>query len=151
MICGSADGRYFGPYIVVPGVDGPIHARRKIQTDAIYGSRFYQTTNGWMTGEAFVFFVMEFDRYVTRKAIERPVLLIIDGYSAHLNYKAVRFCKDHDIILYLLLPNATQAIQPMDRSVMGPLKSNWSKVVEEYLRKHNWHAPVCATKMCKKV
>ena len=149
MVCGSADGTFFGPFIIVPGVDGPVHPRRKIATNAIYGSRFYQTTSGWMTGEAFVFFVMEFDRYLTRKNIERPVLLIVDGWKAHLNHKAVRFCKEHDIELYLLLPNATQVAQPMDRSVMEPLKAHWGNVLEEHQRKHNWSAFVSIKNLIK--
>ena len=63
-----------------------------------------------------------------------PVLFLVDGHKSHISYEVAMFCKENDIILYSLLPNATHILQPADVSVFKPIKSAWKKIVSDWLK-----------------
>ena len=56
------------------------------------------------------------------KANGRKRLLICDGHDSHISAPVVRYCIDHDIILFLLLPHSSHLLQPLDVGVFSPLK-----------------------------
>jgi hypothetical protein len=60
------------------------------------------------------------------KANGRKRLLLCDGHDSHISAQFARFCMDHDIILFLLLPHSSHLLQPLDVSIFGPLKSAMS-------------------------
>ena len=56
------------------------------------------------------------------KANGRKRLLLCDGHDSHISAQFVRFCIDHDIVLFLLLPHSSHLLQPLDVGVFSPLK-----------------------------
>ena len=54
--------------------------------------------SGWMTGENFYKSLVHFQSFV-KSSKEKPVLLILDNHSSHLDYRAVTFAKDNGIVL----------------------------------------------------
>ena len=131
VCCGSADGRVWGPMTIVPGAEGNLNTRRNIQ-QAIHRSTFFQTQTGWMNAVAFCKWIRDFDLWLRIEDVQRPVVLILDGFKSHLNHRACRFAKEQGIIIYMLLSNSTQSLQPLDRSCMKPLKEKWSEVLKEF-------------------
>ena len=61
--------------------------------------------------------------------IPKPVILFLDGHSSHLGLEASKYCRDHQIILYCFLPNATHILQPFDVGIFSPLKDSWAAAV----------------------
>ena len=57
------------------------------------------------------------------------MILFLDGHSSHLGLKASKYCRDHQIILYCFLPNATHILQPFDAGIFSPLKDSWAAAV----------------------
>ena len=57
-----------------------------------------------------------------RSSKEKPVLLILDNHSSHLDYRAVTFAKDNGIVLLTLPPHCSHVLQPLDVTVFGSFK-----------------------------
>lgn len=98
---------------------------------------FNNTETGWMKGDAFYYFVTEhlYPRWLEMKA-EFPIVLVVDGYSSHKNTQLFVWCKEHDVILLLLYPNATHILQVLDVAIFGPLKLKYSEFYEEWKLLH---------------
>lgn len=90
---------------------------------------FNHTQCGWMKGDSFYFFVTEhlYPRWIELKS-EFPVVLVIDGYSAHKSSKLFIWCKQHDVILLLLYPNSTHILQVLDIGIFAPLKTKYEEL-----------------------
>ena len=67
---------------------------------------------------------------------EIPVLLTLDNHTSHLDYQAVTFAKEHDIILLTFPPHYSHALQPCDVTVFGPLKRACGKSQNVWLHLH---------------
>lgn len=97
-----------------------------------------RTDSGWMTSEAFYEYVAnQFEPFLTKENITRPVALFLDGHVSHLSLPVCEFCKEKNIILIALLPSATHALQPMDVAVFHSLKNAWSKAVHTWRMENN--------------
>jgi len=59
-------------------------------------------------------------------------LLIVDGYSSHVNLRFSEFCDAHNIICFCLPAHSTHLLQPLDVGLFGPLQKYYGKVVEYY-------------------
>jgi hypothetical protein len=57
------------------------------------------------------------------------VLLFVDNHKAHINSANVDLAKELNIELFGLPPNTTNATQPLDVGVFGPVKMEWRKVL----------------------
>lgn len=86
---------------------------------------------GWMTADSFYQYVStKFYPWLVNNNIEFPVVLYVDGLTSHMTLALSQFCKEKQIELIALYPNATHIIQPLDVAVFHPLKSKWKKVVD---------------------
>lgn len=92
-----------------------------------------KNNRGWMTGATFLEYLENnFKPYLLREEIKLPVALFLDNHSSHLTDEVTAFCKQNEILLLPLLPNATHIMQPLDVAVFKPLKSLW------YRRATSW-------------
>lgn len=98
---------------------------------------FNNTESGWMKGDAFYFYVTEhlYPRWIKMET-EFPIVLVVDGYSAHKNTALFTWCKEHNVILLLLYPNATHILQVLDIGIFGPLKLKYSDFYQEWKMLH---------------
>ena len=71
--------------------------------------------------------------YVTRKRIQRPVLLLIDEATCHLCLKMTKLCQKHGIFPILFRPNTTHLNQGLDLTFFAPIKAGL-KIAQEM-----WH------------
>jgi len=60
-----------------------------------------------MDSELFIAFLQHFDQFVCDNAIAKPVVSYVDGHSTHMSLEVAKYCHDHGIVLYSILPNAT--------------------------------------------
>ncbi|KAJ8933685.1 hypothetical protein NQ318_011461 [Aromia moschata] len=77
--------------------------------------------SGWMTAEEFYIFMKHFVSNV-RPSVEKPVLLLLDNHESHTAYNTVKYAKDNEVVLLSFPPHCSHRLQPLDRSVYGPLK-----------------------------
>ena len=130
MYCGSASGQMMPPFFVYPE---PRPRGYNPLTGAQEGSDIAYTRKGWMDAATFSLFIDHFDKYAGEA---RPVLLLIDSVSSHVNCSVFEKAKEKGIELYRIVPNATHLMQPLDKGVFGPLKTKWHLVARKHEREN---------------
>ena len=128
--CANAAGDFMPPYLVYLGQLMTVRMGYENFRDAIYT----QMENGWMDTDCFFEFICYFDSFVTKLGIRRPVILWVDGHVSHIGAETARFCHVNNIILFVLLGNATFIIQPFDIGIFSKLKQAWVKAVRNYTK-----------------
>ena len=128
MFCCSAAGVIMPPFLVYPR---PKPAGCNPLNGALPGTVIEYTKKGWMDALTFVRFIDHFDQHA---GTERPVLLILDSVSSHVDMAAFSRAAEKGIELYRLVPNATHLMQPLDKGVFGALKTKWHQVTRRHTR-----------------
>lgn len=86
-----------------------------------------------MTAETFYEYVTNvYYPWLVKNKIQFPIVLFVDGHSSYFTMHLSTFCRDKDIVLITLYPNATHILQPLDVGFFRPLKASWEKTV------HRW-------------
>ncbi|KAK9679826.1 DDE superfamily endonuclease [Popillia japonica] len=68
---------------------------------------------------------------------EDPVLLILDGHNSHTrNLEFLKLAKANYVTVLSLPPHTSHKMQPLDKSVMGPLKTFYSEEIRKFMRQH---------------
>jgi DDE superfamily endonuclease len=91
--------------------------------------------SGWMQEEDFLIFLQHFVSHV-RPSKSSPALLIMDNHSSHVNVKVIDYCKNHGIILLTFPPHCSHKLQPLDRSLFGPLKRYYNMESDCWMKSH---------------
>ena len=81
------------------------------------------TSRGSMTTETFVNWLT----YVSPYKFAGSCLLVFDGATSHLDHSTVKAADRHDITLLCLPTQTIHKLQPMDKSVFGPLENIWNE------------------------
>ena len=136
LIASSAAGHFIPPMIVYPGVQ----PRTQLCDDfhaTLQQGLFRNPPSSWMDSDLFVSWLENgFMKGIKERGVMLPVLLLIDGAKSHLSIQASEFCHKNDIILYVLFPNATHLIQPMDLVLMNSIKTVYKEEVRIWLQKN---------------
>ena len=91
------------------------------------------TSSGWMEPETFLLFMKHFVKTV-KVNIEHPVLLLLDNHYFHLATDVLDHCKDNGVVLLSFPPHCSHKLQPLDRTVFGPLKKIWGPEQQTWMR-----------------
>ena len=126
LVAASAAGSVIPPMHIFPGV----RLRYDPLAGAVDGSYLGRSDNGWMQTHLFYGWVA--NHFVTHIPPERPVLLLVDGHTTHIDLYISKFCKENGILLYCLLPHSSHITQPLDVGFFGALKLNWKKACDKY-------------------
>ncbi|XP_062556481.1 uncharacterized protein LOC134221293 [Armigeres subalbatus] len=127
MFCGNATGNMIPPYVVFKSEclwdswtqNGP------------KGTRFNRTSSGWFDEHVFEdWFNMLFLPAI--RHLERPVALIGDNLSSHINPAVIKKCQEENIKFICLPPNTTHLTQPLDVAFFGPMKREWRKILSTW-------------------
>jgi len=137
----NAFGEYPPPMIIFPG-----ERIRDVGLSEFPDTIYSTTPNGWMDSAAFLEYVKQIDAIVDNKGIRKPIILFVDGHSAHICLETSQYCKDRNIILYCLLPNATHLLQAANIGLFAPLKSSWVPAVKAWQMENVgmavWYVPL---------
>ena len=117
---GNATGNFVPPMLVFPRKKFKNHFIR----DGRNGCMGAATSSGWMEPETFLLFMKYFVKTV-KVNIEHPVLLLLDNHHFHLAIDVLDCCKDNGVVLLSFPPHSSHKLQPLDRTVFGPLKKIW--------------------------
>ena len=100
--------------------------------------QYRNNKTAWMTGEIFKEWLSAFKVHVLRDDPHRKVLLLLDGFSAHLSgLREWQEKSGHPGIRVEFLPgNATSLYQPMDQGIIRNLKLYYRKQLLENMVHH---------------
>lgn len=129
MYCANAEGAVLPPFCVYPG---PKPTAYDPLNGATRGTVIHYTRKGWMDSNTFSAFIDHFDENVSKA--DRPVVLLIDSVSSHINMDIFTKAATKQIEIYRLVPNATHLLQPLDKGVFGPFKMEWYTTVRKNTR-----------------
>lgn len=125
----SAGGVCMPPFYVFP--------RKKFRNDFLaaagIGADGAANPSGWMKGEQFLKYLAHFKRYA-RPSLESPALLILDNHESHMTIAGLDFCKENGIIVLSLPPHTSHKLQPLDRTVFGPIKKFFNAACDNWMR-----------------
>ncbi|GBN33653.1 hypothetical protein AVEN_250683-1 [Araneus ventricosus] len=114
----NATGNSVPPYFIFPRKKYPAHFVR----DGPFGCDGDAHPSGWMTESSFLKYMKHFVCNV-KCSKENPCLVLIDNHNSHLSSDVLDYCKNHGITLLSFPPHCSHRLQPLDRSVNGPLKN----------------------------
>ena len=133
LACASASGHTIPPMRdmhVFPGVRfsyNPLEG-------SVDGAFFGKSDNGWITQELFNGWLTK--HFVRCIPPERPICLLVDGHSSHIDLETSKSCRDNNIYLYCLPPHSSHITQPLDVGFFSPLKVAWKREVMNYNSEH---------------
>jgi len=71
-----------------------------------------------------------------QRGTERPVVLVLDGHFAHLNYKTLAFAVSVKIEIFTLPSHTSHFTQPLDTLVFRALKKGYEDSVKAFPLRH---------------
>ena len=129
----AASGGFVNPLVIYPGSQPKFNLNSARADDYSLG----KSPNGWINSEVFFTWLSSVFYNEIKDTVEFPILIFLDGHTAHINIAVSDFCRDHDIILFFFPAHASHLIQPLDVSVFGPLKKWYNQEVNSFSRKYN--------------
>ncbi|CAH1994993.1 unnamed protein product [Acanthoscelides obtectus] len=110
------------------------------------GSLFALHPSGWIQ---MGLFTQWFDHFLehTKPTQESPILLLLDEHHTHTrNLDVILKAKEHFVSIICWPPHTTHKMQPLDKTVMGALKTDYSEEVRVFMRTTNrsiTHFDIC--------
>ena len=93
------------------------------------------TRSGWINEEKFLDFLNHLIKH-TRASLDSPILVIMDNHEAHISLRAVNLAKENGVVLVTLPPHTSHKLQPLDRTVFGPLKGLYNRAIDTWMREN---------------
>ena len=122
----SAAGNFVPPMHIFAGKRFKVDPMDGCVSNAYFG----KSQKGWITTELFYQWLTE--HFIKYAAAVRPLVLLVDGHSSHIDVNTSKFCKENRILLYCLPSHSSHITQPLDVGFYGPLKTAWKKAVSKY-------------------
>ena len=115
--CVNAQGCSAPPFMIFPRV----HFKDSMLNGTPPGTAGAAHPSGWMNHDIFMEWMNHFKKH-TRCSSNNPVLLFIYNHTSHISLRVIDFAKDNGITLITFPPHCSHKLQPLDRSIYGPLK-----------------------------
>lgn len=125
-ICMSAAGHFVPPMLIFPRM----RMTEQLKEGAPPYTVFRCNASGWMTIEDFNEWFDYFLKFA-RPTLEHPLLLLLDGHVSHTkNLAFIDKARANNVTVLSLPPHCSHKLQPMDISFMGPLKTQFRKLLK---------------------
>ncbi|XP_052217931.1 uncharacterized protein LOC127835535 [Dreissena polymorpha] len=118
VACVNAAGTAIPPYYVFKGK----RINDKFMNNAAAGAAYTMSDSGWVNGEVLMkYFNEHFLKFVQRGSGDNigPILLNYDGHSSHESLDIVKWARQHHVVLFVLPPHSSHALQPLDIACFG--------------------------------
>lgn len=124
----SALGNSISPFFIFPRVNYREHFVAQGSTGSIRAAN----PSGWMKDIHFLQFMKHFVLQ-TKCSTEKPVLLLLDNHGSHLSIDVLNCAKENGVTLLSFPPHCSHKLQPLDRSVYGPLKKYINSACDSWM------------------
>ena len=88
--------------------------------------------SGWMTAAGFL---KHFVAHVRPSPTDK-VILLLDNHVSHWSVDVLQFAKDNGVVMVSFPPHCSHKLQPLDRSVYGPLKRCYKVACDDWIVSH---------------
>ncbi|CAM4946739.1 unnamed protein product [Rotaria socialis] len=126
LTCGNAAGDILPPFIIYTAKN----LNRQLTLGGPPDSSFAVSDSGWITKRLFADWFKSFIEHT--KNVSKPMLLIMDNHSCHISIEVIELAKKNQILLLLLPPCCTHALQPLDTATFSSAKQSWKRIVTKY-------------------
>nr|XP_047132505.1 MFS-type transporter clz9-like [Hydra vulgaris] len=92
----------------------------------------FANPSGWINSDIFIEWIKHFVRY-SNCSHESPVLLLLDSHKSHISVRALDLAIQHGITMLNFPPHCTHKLQPLDRTVFGPLKRFYNAACDNWV------------------
>ena len=96
------------------------------------GSIGASNKSGWMQSE-FLNFMEHLVKH-TNASETNHKLVLLDNHQSHLSLPVVNFYKENGIVLLTFPPHCSHKLQPLDRTVFGPMKTYFNQACGNWMR-----------------
>ena len=133
-ICFSAAGYITQPLIIFPN-------KATIKKLERYEGKYHiaSTVTGWMNHDIFfiwcLLFACEISWYrfkLPKEIRNEAILLVVDGHKSRGNYYAAKLLSKFNILVLILPGHTSHVLQAFDVGVASPLKTAFSKFLEQF-------------------
>lgn len=124
----SALGNSVPPYFIFPRV----HLKDHFIAKGPLGCAGSANPSGWMKETHFIDNLKHFVSHV-RCSKTKPVLLLFYNHDSHLSIEGLNYSKENEITILSFPPHCSHKLQPLDRSVNGPLKKYISSAFDSWM------------------
>ncbi|XP_065642713.1 uncharacterized protein LOC136074335 [Hydra vulgaris] len=90
----------------------------------------FANPSGWMNSEIFIEWIKHFVKY-SNCSQESPVLLLLDSHESHI--KSLELAIQHGITMISFPTHCSHKLQPLDRTVFGPLKRFYNSACDNWM------------------
>ena len=125
MAACNAVGEFVPPMILFPG-----ERLTKVGLSGFEEAVYSTTKSEWMDTKTFLAYLDQIVEFAKEKDIEFPIIL------THMSLPAPECCRDNQVVLYCLVPNATHLMQPLDVGFFSPMKNVWKQTVKAWQIEH---------------
>ncbi len=126
LCCCNAAGGTVPPLIIF---SKGLPAGRKYAEDGPANATYSTSDSGFIDRDIYAdWFEKNFIRHLP---VERPILLLQDGATAHISPRLIDLAIANDIILLCFPPKLTHILQPCDVGIYRKMKSELSKVMHK--------------------
>lgn len=115
--CISAQGSAIPPFLIWPRVN----FKQSMLNGTPPGTSGAAHQSGWMNQAIFLEWLEHFKKH-SRCSASQPVLLLMDNHGSHVSIGLIDYAKENGITLLPFPPHCSHKLQPLDRTVYGPLK-----------------------------
>lgn len=89
---------------------------------------------GWMETTIFEQYIKSV--FLPAIGAERPILLVYDGHSTHVDLSVIELLVANQITVLNLPAHSSHILQPLDCSTMKPMKDSWDRELVKWQRLH---------------
>lgn len=136
LACISANGSFLPPFIVFKG--SAVQARWTSE-NAFPGTLYSTSKNGWMEEPLFfnwfeTMFVKSIETLrISKNKPNQTAVLLFDGHCSHISLRILNLAIENNIVLVKFPSHLTDRLQPLDKCVFGPLKTEWNHSLTLYI------------------
>lgn len=128
ICCINALGNCVPPLFVFPRVFFKDHMLK----GAPVGSIGSANASGWSNASIFVEYLNHYIKH-TNSSVDNKSLLIFDNHESHISVEALNLAKSSGVVMLTIPPHTSHKLQPLDRSVFGPLKKYYNTACSNWL------------------
>ena len=108
------------------------YIQMKMMRGAPPGSIGAANPSGWSNERTFSEFLDHFIAHA-HPSKDNQVVLLMDNRASHISIDAIGKAKENGIHLVTFHPHTTHKIQPLDRTVFSPFKTNYNNAVTNFM------------------
>lgn len=127
----NALGNAIPPMMIFPRV----HFKANMIKGCPVGTIGKANPSGWSNSDLFFEFMQHLKNHVNATP-DKQIIILLDNHDSHISIPTIDYCKENGIILLTFHPHTSHKMQPLDRTVFGPLKSYYNTACSEWMLMH---------------